>query len=397
MIYMARKLEDTDSNSETVKIFPSAKTRVLFLTDEMEVGGTQRQIVYIAAQLDRNRFEPTVLYFRNSSFLVTELKLAGVKVIEVKKHGRLDLSFLWRLVHILRQGRFDVMHCFAFSGELWGTVARWLLIPSKRPALITSVRGTYEWYSRWQWALKRRVSAQSCRVVANSYMGAQYACEHMGLAQHAISVVHNGVQAIQATPGHAARVRQQLCISSADVMVLFVGRLVDHKDLPTLLRAVARLRGELPAMRLVIVGDGPLRGDVSRQITAMALGETVVLLGERHDIPDLIAAADLVVLTSVREGLSNVILEGMIGGKPIIASRAGGNVELVKHGRNGLLFDIGDDAGLADALRRLANDEPLRLRLGEGGRLRAHREFSIPSMVQAYERYYEDAVRESTA
>jgi glycosyltransferase involved in cell wall biosynthesis len=347
--------------------------------------------------LDRDRFEPTVVYFRNPSFLVAELEQAGVKVIQVKKRGRLDLWFIWQLVQILRQGRFDVMHCFAFTGELWGAVARWLLPSPKRPALITSVRGTYEWYSRWQWAIKGRVSAQSCRVVANSHMGAQYACERMGLAQHAISVVHNGVQAIRATPGHAARVRQQLRMSSADLMVLFVGRLVDHKDLPTLLRAAARLRGELPAMRVVIVGDGPLRDDVSRQIVAMALGETVVLLGERRDIPDLIAAADLVVLTSVREGLSNVILEGMMGGKPIIASRAGGNVELVEHELNGLLFNIGDDRGLANALRRLANDEPLRLRLGEGGRMRAHSEFSIASMVQAYEGHYEDAARERAA
>lgn len=387
----------TVSNSKIAMTPPSGKTRILFLTDEMEVGGTQRQIVHIAVHLDRNRFEPTVLYFRNSSFLVSELERAGVKVIEVKKRVRLDLLFAWRLVQILRQGRFDVMHCFAFSGEFWGAVARGLLLPSKRPALITSVRGTYEWYSRSQWEIKRRVSAQSSRVIANSHVGAQYACKRMGLAQHAVSVVHNGVQAIQGTPGHAARVRQQLCMSLADLMVLFVGRLVDHKDLPTLLRATARLRGERPAIRLVIVGDGPLRGDVSRQISAMALGETVVLLGERNDIPDLIAAADVVVLTSVREGLSNVILEGMMGGKPIIASRAGGNVELVEHEINGLLFNIGDDAGLADALRRLANDEPLRLRLGEGGRMRAHGEFSIRSMVSAYEKHYTDAARERAA
>jgi len=373
------------------------RIRVLLLTDEMETGGTQRQIVHLARNLDPGRFEPIVAYFRNRSFLVAQLERAGIKVIQVKKRSRLDLPFIWRLVRVLLQGRFDVMHCFAFTGELWGAVARCLVPPSKRPALITSVRGTYEWYSRWQWAIKRRVSAQSCRVIANSRAGAQYASERMGLAQHAVSVIHNGVQAIQATPGQAARVRQQLSISSSDLMVLFVGRLVDHKDLPTLLRAAARLRSELPTMRVVIVGDGPLRDDVSHQIDAMALGNTVVLLGERDDIPVLIAAADLVVLTSVREGLSNVILEGMMGGKPVIATRAGGNVELVEHEATGLLFTIGDDLGLADALRRLANDAPLRLRLGEGARMRAHNEFSIASMAKAYERHYDAAARERAA
>lgn len=119
------------------------KTRLLLLTDEMEVGGTQRQIVHIAAQLDRRLFEPTVLFFRNPSFFVDELKAAGVRVIQVPKQGRLDLRFVMRLKRELELGQFDVMHCFAFSGELWGAFARRMLPRSAQPALISSVRGTY--------------------------------------------------------------------------------------------------------------------------------------------------------------------------------------------------------------------------------------------------------------
>ena len=167
------------------------KTRVLLLTDEMEVGGTQRQIVHIARHLDRERFEPSVLFFRNPSFFVGELERAGVRVIQVEKHGRLDLGFVWRLVQTLRRERYDVMQCFAFSGELWGAVARRLLPRARRPALISSVR----------WRIKRWVSGQSERVIANSRMGAEYACERMGLPAGAIRVSYNGVQSVQGTPG----------------------------------------------------------------------------------------------------------------------------------------------------------------------------------------------------
>jgi glycosyltransferase involved in cell wall biosynthesis len=372
----------------------SRKLRVLLLTDEMEVGGTQRQIVHIARGLDRERFEPTVLFFRNPSFFVGELEQAGVRVIQIEKHGRLDLGFVRRLVRTLREERFDVMQCFAFSGELWGAVARRLLPRAQRPALITSVRGVYEWYSKVHWRLKRWVSGQSERVVANSRMGAGYAQERMGLAPGAIRVSYNGVQAPRPDPARAQALRGELGVPEGGLLVLFVGRLVVHKDVPTLLRAVARLRERLPKLRLALAGDGPLQDELAQQVASLSLQPAVTLLGQRDDVTDLIAAADIMVLPSLREGLSNVILEGMMGGKPVVASNAGGNIELIDHERGGLLFDIGDDAALAAALDRLAHDAPLRERLGQGARQRAEAEFSIPSMVRAYEKHYGEAARQ---
>ncbi|KQV94604.1 glycosyltransferase [Rhizobacter sp. Root1221] len=365
------------------------KTRVLLLTDEMEVGGTQRQIVHIARHLDRERFEPSVLFFRNPSFFVGELERAGVRVIQVEKHGRLDLGFVWRLVQTLRRERYDVMQCFAFSGELWGAVARRLLPRARRPALISSVRGVYEWYSGWHWRIKRWVSGQSERVIANSRMGAEYACERMGLPADAIRVSYNGVQSVQGTPS----LRTELEVPAGGLLVLFVGRLVVHKDVPTLLKAAAALHARLPGLRVALAGDGPLRDSLARDVEALGLQGVVHLLGQRDDVPDLIESADAIVLPSLREGLSNVILEGMMGGKPVVASRAGGNVELIEHDRSGLLFDVGDVEALAAALERLARDTALRARLGEGARQRALTEFSIPSMVQAYEKHYGEAAR----
>ena len=365
------------------------KTRVLLLTDEMEVGGTQRQIVHIARHLDRERFEPSVLFFRNPSFFVGELEQEGVRVIQVEKRGRLDLGFVWRLVQTLRRERYDVMQCFAFSGELWGAVARRLLPRARRPALISSVRGVYEWYSRWHWYIKRWVSGQSERIIANSRMGAEYACARMGLPSGAIRVSYNGVQSVQGAPG----LRTELGVPEEGVLVLFVGRLVVHKDVPTLLKAAALLRTRVPGLRVALAGDGPLRDSLAREVQALGLGDVVHLLGQRDDVPDLIESADVIVLPSLREGLSNVILEGMMGGKPVVASRAGGNIELIEHDRSGLLFDIGDAQALAVALERLARDTALRVRLGNGARQRALTEFSIPSMVQAYEKHYGEAAR----
>lgn len=370
-----------------------ARLRVLLLTDEMEVGGTQRQIVHIARHLDRRRFEPTVLYFVNRSHFVDELEQSGVPVIHVQKRGRWDPSFLWNLVRTLRAGRYDVMHCFALSGEFWGTLAHALLPADRRPALLTSVRGTYEWYSPGAWRAKRWISRRSHAVIANSRVAASYACERIGWPDGAIRIAYNGVADMPeaAPPERRARLRAELGIDAGELMLLFVGRLVVHKDLPCLLRAMSRLHADGPWFRLVLAGDGPLGGELAAQIAALGLESRVKLLGQRDDIQDLIEASDIVVLPSLREGLSNVILEGMMGGRPVVASRAGGNVELVEDRRTGLLFDVGDDAGLACALRRLGDDAGLRRQLGEGARDRARAMFSIPAMIATFERLYAEA------
>lgn len=364
------------------------RLRVLLLTDEMEVGGTQRQIVHIARGLDRQRFDPAVLYFRSPSVFVDELEDAGVPVIQVPKRGRFDPDFLLRLVRVLRAGRFDVMHCFAFSGELWGAVARRFLPAAQRPVLLSSVRGTYEWYAPWQWRLKRWVSGQSQAVIANSAAGADYARLKMGLPDDAIELVYNGVSVPPPGPQARSRVRGELGLGPATPLALFVGRLVEHKNLPTLLQAMRQLQEGPLGLRLAIAGDGPLRGAVEHEIQALGLQQRVQLLGERKDISDLMAAASFLVLPSLREGLSNVILEAMTAGLPVIASRRGGNIELIEHERTGLLFDAPDAAALAQAMASLACDGAQRLRLAAAARARAQQHHSVPAMVRAIERHY---------
>lgn len=369
----------------------AARLRVLIVTDEMEVGGTQRQIVHIARGLDPHRFDVTVLYFRSRSYFVDQLEQAGVRVLQIEKRSRLDPVFVWRLVSTIARGRFDVMHCFAFSGELWGAVAHALMVFGPRPVLLSSIRGTYDWYGSLQWKIKRWVARRSWRVVANSRVGAAFALERMGLPASVVSVIYNGVVADPVAPQAGEPLRRHWHIPAGTCVVLFAGRLVDVKDVPTLLRAMARLREKRRSVVLVIAGDGPLRAALESQAESLGLGDGVRFLGQRDDVGALIDAADVVVLPSRREGLSNVVLEGMLGARPVVASRAGGNVELVDDDRTGALFEVGDDAALACALERLGVDADLRSRLGAAGRERARASFSVAAMVRAFEQLYVEA------
>ena len=356
--------------------------RVLLLTDELEVGGTQRQIVHLARGMDRTRFEPTVAFFRNRSFLASQLEDAGVPVAQIEKHKRVEPRFVRELVRFVSAGRYDVMHCFAFTAELWGAVAHACLASPSRPALITSVRNKYDWYSRTQWRVKRWATLRSQRVIANSRAGGEYACARMGLPANAIDVVYNGVAE---TPAAVPAPRS----TAASLELLFVGRLVEQKNVAVLLRAMRRLAANgAPPVRLRVAGDGPLRGELEALRVAYGLTDRVEMLGEREDVGALMASADAVVLPSLREGLSNVILEAMMAGRPVIASNVGGNPELVEHGVTGTLFANDEDEVLADAIATLAANPRTRERMGHTARRRAVDRYSIGAMVGAMQRHY---------
>jgi glycosyltransferase involved in cell wall biosynthesis len=366
------------------------KMRVLFITDEMEVGGTQRQIVHIARSLDKTRFEATVVYFCNRSFLVDELESAGVRVIEIAKRKRLDIGFLRRLVAMLQTGGFDVVHCFAFTGELWGAIARRFLPRASRPALITSVRNKYDWYSLLQWRVKRWAALESSVVVANSVAGGEHARDKMQLPHGAVVVVYNGVADVSiGLPERDATVPNEV------IKVLFVGRLVEQKNVPLLLRAMHLLfrkhgARDMP-LRLLLAGDGLLRSALEQQAVSLGLDCCVEFLGERSDTPALMRASDFVVSPSFREGLSNVILEAMMIGRPVIASAVGGSVELVEAGETGILFESDNENQLAAAMQTLADDTQLREKLGATGRRRALERYTVQAMVSAMEKHYRES------
>ena len=367
-----------------------ADRRILIVTDEMEVGGSQRQIAHLLEGLAGSGYSPTLLYFRKSSFLVERLRARGIAVHRIEKRGRIDPRFFLELVRFLRAGRFDLVHAFSFTAELWVAAA---LAFVRGPAFIASVRGLCLEYQPWQWAAKRWICRRATTVVANSRAGAMMTSDLARVPPERIEVIRNGVEpgsAIDADERRAIRVG--LLGHEPQTIALFVGRLVECKNVPVLLRALA-LVPALTRPHLVLAGDGPLKPELIAQAQRLGIASHAHFLGERSDTRTLMQAADLLVLPSKEEGLSNVILEAMATGCPVIASAVGGNPELVEHPRSGLLFPPDDASALAAGLVRLASDPELRLRLATAAAFRARSEFSLETMLRrtiaSYERCFE--------
>ncbi len=353
--------------------------KVLVVSDEMEVGGSQRQIVRLLLGLKQRGVEVELLYFRKPSFLLDAVLSAGIPVHRIDKRGALDLRFLFALWRFLRHGRYDLVHGFSITAELWLRLAlcavRWTL-------LVSSIRGLGLDDPRWTFRAKRWIVAGSAAVISNSAAGADLVAARSRVPRAKLEVVPNAVDlppAIDADRRDAARKALQL--APEQLLILHVGRLVGFKNIGLLLRAMSRLPDAEPVW-LWLAGDGPEREFLEAQARELGLTAQVRFLGERDDAPVLMQAADLLVSSSRDEGMSNSILEAMALGLPVVATAVGGSPELITDAQSGLLVPSEDEQALADAIGRMVDDPALRARLGAGARQVIETRFAPGAMVE---------------
>ena len=222
---------------------------------------------------------------------------------------------------------------------------------------------------------------------------ADYLIEKVGIAPARVTQVYNGVDTLRFRPANNGRVAIDACpFDSAGLFVVgTVGRMFTVKAQPLLARAFVGALALAPALRdrlrLVLVGDGPLRAEALAVLQQAGVADLAWMPGERSDVADVMRSLDCFVLPSLAEGISNTILEAMASGLPVIATEVGGNGDLVVS-ETGLLVPVGDVQALAQSLVDMATDSARAKALGQAGRRRVEQRFSLPAMVGAYEELY---------
>jgi len=350
----------------------SGALRVVHVDTERTWGGGQRQLHALATGLQLRGHRSWVAA-RPGTLLAAALARDGVPVLPLSPAFEWDPVAAGRLRKLLAEVRPDVVHAHAAHAVAVSALATVRtpvrLLVSRRVAL--PLRRNF--LSRLKYRRPERFIAVSERV-----RSVLCTC---GVDPARVSVVHSGVNLSRPARRASEATLRGLGVEPGRPLAVMVSSLIPpHKDPETFLAAIAAARRAGCDVQALLVGDGPLAAAVRRFRSRLGLDAIVRLPGFRADAAELLAAADVAVLSSRDEGLGTTLLDAMLAEVPVVATAAGGVTEIVRHGTDGLLVAVGDGAALGDAIRRVLGDRPLRSSLVAAARERV-REFSIDRTI----------------
>jgi glycosyltransferase involved in cell wall biosynthesis len=365
--------------------------KVMLLAVGLGVGGTETHILELASRMDRSRFEVTVCTLKPGGVVADELKTRGIRVVSLDGIGKWDLRVLVRLFKLLRTERPDVIQAFLFwanvAARVCGRILRaFPVISSYHDEMVSEGR-----LVRW---VDRLTLTWTQAVVCCSEAVRRSVESRIGKTGDRCTIIPFGVDLarFQCT---SALPKRELGLQEGQRSIGTVCRLVEpKKGLSVLLRAMDELkrRHGVPPCRLIIIGDGPARGELESLCSQLGLSPWVVFVGTRRDIPQVLQLIDIFVLPSLYEGFGIAILEAMAVGKPVVATRVGGIPEFVIPGETGLLIEPGNADVLADAVESLLRDSDQAMRMGAKGRVRAQELYDISDIVRRHEQVYESCL-----
>lgn len=352
--------------------------RTLHFDTELAWRGGQQQVLLLAGGLARRGVGVT-LAAPAASALIERARCAGLPVTPLAARGDLDLAAALRLARLLRAAPFDLIHCHTAHAHGVALLGRRFLPRAERPKLVVSRRVAFSSASSF---LTRRKFGGADLILAVS-QAVREGLVRAGIEAARIAVVRDGIALNRESvdPAERERIRRLFRLSPTDQLVLHLAHLGAEKGQADLIAAVPRIHAAVPNVCIAIVGQGAMRERLERQ--AASLGARIFFVGfwPPERVPALLAAADVFVLPSRREGLGSVLFEAMAAGLPVAASRTGGIPEIVSDDQTGLLVPPGDPSALADAVVRLLTDPRLSARLAATALEFVHHEGSAERMI----------------
>jgi glycosyltransferase involved in cell wall biosynthesis len=348
--------------------------RVTHVVGQLRTGGMEKLLAELARHADRDRFDLRFVCLGDRGPVADEIEDCGWEVVCLGCRPGLRPGLVYRLAREFVRGRADVVHTHNNAPLIYGAPAARL---AGVPVVLQTRHGQTIGTTRRHRAAFRLASLLADRVVCVSADSERLSAAE-GIAGWKLTVIRNGIDTARfaylgPAPGGP---------------VVMVGRLVAAKGVDTLLRAVASVVRQRPDFRLEVAGDGEAWPGLEALAAELGLGEHVRFLGNVGDVPGLLARASALVLPSLSEGISLTLLEAMARGLPVVATRVGGNPEVVEDGVTGRLVPAGDPGELAGALLDVWPASDRTREMGRAGRERVERLFDVRRMVAEYEALY---------
>lgn len=382
---------------------PPQAPLVAHVIHHLGTGGMENGLVNLINRTPPARFRHAIVALTDAGPFAERITRSDVPIVCLHRQCGPDVGLYWRVWRALRQLRPSLVHTRNLAALEAQIPA--FFVPGVRRVHGEHGRDVFDLHgaSRRYNLLRRVIRPLVHRYVAVSHDLSEWLIHTVGASPARVRQIYNGVDQTRFHPRAGSRpaLAPDGLIPDDPILIGTVGRLAAVKDQLSLVRAFAVLVRERPEhvqrLRLVIVGDGPLRADLEAAIDAAGLKGLVWLPGDRQDVPELLRMLDLFVLPSLGEGISNTILEAMATRLPVIATRVGGNPELVDDGRTGTLVPPGAPAALAAAIRAYLEDPGRLAAHGAAGLAKVREHFRWERCVDAYLAVYDELLGEPAA
>jgi glycosyltransferase involved in cell wall biosynthesis len=375
---------------------PPSSLRIVHVVDSLELGGLERVTTDLAKAQQAAGHEVSVFSINTTHGFKDELIAAGIPVIEGHKRTSLDFGVLDALRQWIKSQAIDVVHAHNFVPNYHAAIA--MLGLRRRPALVCTCHdmGMRLNSRKLRWLFKWSLTRTAQVAMVGQQVHDRYVSSGMVPAAHA-STVLNGIPVERFTwsPERRTQARKALGLQEHDLVIGCVGRLVSLKNHHRMVAVMPELLPRHPNLKLVIVGDGERAQALQEQVSEAGLNRSVILAGQRTQISDLLPAFDIFAQPSQTEGLSIALLEACATALAVVATRVGGNPEIIQDGQTGVLIAVDDNRALTQALARLLDDPVMRHKLGQQAQQWVQDNASSTALQQAYDRCYLAAIRSS--
>jgi glycosyltransferase involved in cell wall biosynthesis len=364
---------------------------IAYVIPRLGRAGTERHILEVLRHIDRQAFAPILCCLRAEGFLLDQVRELGVPIVDIRLAPSLPgFAFPLAVARLSREFRkwgARIVHSYLFHPNLLGTLGARL---ARVPVALASKRSldTYpKLMHRWACSVANRLA--DC-VTANAEAVRHHVHEAEGCPLHKIAVIPNGVDLTRfASPGSKTGA-SVVELPGAGPFLGSVARLSGKKGQADLIEAAALVLRQRPDATFLLVGDGRLRSELRAQADGLGLNGGVRFLGAFDDPVPILSRMDVFVLSSHMEGMSNALLEAMASGRPVVATRVGGNSEVVVDGVTGFLVPPRDPPRLAEAMLAILSDPARAAAMGAAGRARVEAHYSVGVMVRRLEGLYRD-------
>lgn len=357
---------------------------VLQIIPTLDQGGAEKQMTLLACGLKCADCDVHVCAITRGGPWSDKLAEAGVPLTIIGKRWKADPLAYWRLERYVRALRPRLVQTWLFAANSYGRLAA---TRAGVPAIVAGERCVDRWKTDWQFTIDRFLARRTDRITVNS-SGVRTFYEQHGLPSEKFVVIPNGIELPSPPEESRSAILEELGLPPDAKLIGAVGRLWPQKRIKDLMWAADLLKTIHKDTHLLVIGDGPLWSKLHQYRRQIHIEDRVHLLGHRTDVPRLMPHFDVLWLGSGYEGLPNSVMEAMSHSVPVVATDIPGNRDLVIPDETGYLVPVGDRAAFARWTHKVLDDPQLAARLGQAGRDRIAKEFTVEQMIDRYAKLY---------